>query len=577
MNSALAEEFEQVWAVDFEFREVNGNLPEVHCMVARELFSGQLIRTWIAGKLSTPCPLPLGKSILYVAYYATAELKCHLALGWPLPINVLDLFVEFRCQTNGKLLPSGNGLLGALIYFGLSAIAYTEKEAMRELAIRGGPFSICERCELTDYCQGDVDALVKLLPYLTKNLNLGQTLLRGRYMKAVAQMENNGIPIDVGTLTHLQNNWEVIKDALIQRVDVSYGVFDGNTFKKDRFADYLRRQQIPWPLLPSGSLDLKDDTFRQMARTHSQLSPLRELRHALGQMRLNKFEVGNDSRARTNLSPFRSKTGRNQPSTASYIFGSSIWLRGLIKPKRGFGVAYIDWSQQEIGIAAALSGDKAMQAAYHSGDPYLEFAKLAKLVPADATKKSRPEQRKLCKTAVLAVQYGMGAESLAERIQQPVIVAKDLLRKHRQTFQVFWEWSDRNVDYALLHNRLWTVFGWQIQVEGQPNPRSLANFPMQANGAEMLRIACILMTEAGIRVCAPVHDAVLIEAPLEELDDRVRQAQELMSEASRQVLADFELTTDADVYCYPERYRDEERGGKFWDKVMDLLSKIKLS
>ena len=85
------------------------------------------------------------------------------------------------------------------------------------------------------------------------------------------------------------------------------------------------------------------------------------------------------------------------------------------------------------------------------------------------------------------------------------------------------------------------------------------------------------MTEAGIRVCAPVHDAVLIEAPLEELDERVQQAQELMRGASRQVLGDFELTTDADIYCYPERYRDEERGGKFWDKVMDLLSKTKFS
>ena len=81
------------------------------------------------------------------------------------------------------------------------------------------------------------------------------------------------------------------------------------------------------------------------------------------------------------------------------------------------------------------------------------------------------------------------------------------------------------MEYALLHKRLWTAFGWQIQVEGHPNPRSLANFPMQANGAEMLRIACILMTEAGIRVCAPVHDAVLIEAPLGELEARVKQAQ----------------------------------------------------
>ena len=172
---------------------------------------------------------------------------------------------------------------------------------------------------------------------------------------------------------------------------------------------------------------------------------------------------------------------------------------------------------------------------------------------------------------MLAVQYGMGAESLAERIQQPVIVAKDLLRKHLQTFKTFWHWSDGSVDYALLHKKLWTVFGWQLQVAGEINARSLANFLMQANGAEMLRIACILMTEAGIRVCAPVHDAVLIEAPLEELDERVAQAQELMREASRQVLGGFELTTDADVYRYPERYRDEERGGKFWDKVMSLL------
>ncbi len=127
------------------------------------------------------------------------------------------------------------------------------------------------------------------------------------------------------------------------------------------------------------------------------------------------------------------------------------------------------------------------------------------------------------------------------------------------------------MDYALLHKSLWTVLGWQIQVAGEINARSLANFPMQANGAEMLGIACILMTEAGIRVCAPVHDAVLIEAPLEELDDRVQQAQELIREASRQILGDFELTTDADIYRYPDRYRDEERGGAFWDKVMSLL------
>ncbi|MEK9702119.1 MAG: DNA polymerase, partial [Deltaproteobacteria bacterium] len=520
---------------------------------------------------------PMGENSLYVAYYASAEMGCHLALDWTLPDYLLDLFCEFRCQTNGLSLPAGNGLLGALSAYGLEHIPLVEKEELRQLALRGGPYNAAEQVALLDYCQSDVDALVALLPKMSPEISIEHALIRGRYTQAVARMESVGIPMDLPLLERLQANWDSIQDDLIEDVDKDYGVFEGRVFKNDLFSEYLSRHQMAWPRLPSGNLDLQDKTFRSMAKIHPQLSSLRELRHSLNQMRLNEFRVSLDGRNRTLISPFQSKTGRNQPSNSRYIFGSSVWLRGLIKPAEGWGIAYIDWSQQEFGIAAALSGDEAMMRAYASGDPYLEFAKLAGAVPSDATKKSHPKERALFKATVLAVQYGMGAEALAERIQQPVIVAKDLLRKHRQTFQTFWEWSDRNVDYALLHNRLWTVFGWQIQVAGQPNPRSLANFLMQANGAEMLRIACVLMTEAGIRVCAPVHDALLIEAPLEELDERVGQAQELMREASRQVLGDFELTTDADIYRYPERYRDEERGGKFWDKVMDLLSKTKFS
>ena len=61
-----------------------------------------------------------------------------------------------------------------------------------------------------------------------------------------------------------------------------------------------------------------------------------------------------------------------------------------------------------------------------------------------------------------------------------------------------------------------TVFGWRHQVRAGANARALMNFPMQANGAEMMRVAAIAATEAGIEVCAPVHDAFLIQAPLEQ-------------------------------------------------------------
>jgi DNA polymerase-1 len=117
------------------------------------------------------------------------------------------------------------------------------------------------------------------------------------------------------------------------------------------------------------------------------------------------------------------------------------------------------------------------------------------------------------------------------------------------------------------------VFGWTFHVEGTVKPRSLRNFPMQANGAEMLRLACSLTTEFGVRVCAPVHDALLIEAPLDELEATVAKTQELMAEASRVVLDGFELRSDAKVVRYPHRYVDD-RGERMWNTVWRIVDRL---
>ncbi len=93
---------------------------------------------------------------------------------------------------------------------------------------------------------------------------------------------------------------------------------------------------------------------------------------------------------------------------------------------------------------------------------------------------------------------------------------------------------------------------------------------MQANGAEMLRLACCLATERGIQVCAPIHDAVLICAPLEHLEADVASMRGAMAEASGVVLNGFELGTDAELVRWPDRYMDP-RGAVMWAKVMELL------
>jgi DNA polymerase I len=573
MQSEL-KHFREIWLLDFEFSAPSGERPQPVCLVAWELNSRRRLRVWRDELMTMKVPpYSLGKDSLLVAYYASAEMGCHLAQGWPLPINLLDLFTEFRNHTNGLPTPCGRGLLGALEWFGLSCVEAAAKETMRQLALRGGPWTPEEKTALLDYCESDVAALARLYGKMADIVDLPRALLRGHYMKAAAQIEHLGTPIDTPALNLLQQHWENIQDALIQEIDADFQVFEGRTFKRVRFQEYLIRNNIPWPRLESGPLDMSDDAFREMARVHPQIAPLRELRVALSQMRLAELAVGQDGRNRCLLSAFQARTGRNQPSNSKFIFGPSVWLRGLIRPEPGCGLAYLDWSQQEFGIAAALSGDSQMLDAYASGDPYLTFAKQAKVVPPEATKESHPREREQFKACALAVQYGMGEASLAIRIGQPVALARELLRLHRQTYRTFWRWSDGAVDYAMLHGKLWTTFGWTVHTGTNSNSRSLRNFPMQANGAEMLRLACCYAVEGGIRVCAPVHDAILIEAPLEYLDGAVRTAQEAMSDASAAVLDGFRLRSDAKVIRHPDRYMDD-RGVKMWTTVWEILKRL---
>jgi hypothetical protein len=122
-----------------------------------------------------------------------------------------------------------------------------------------------------------------------------------------------------------------------------------------------------------------------------------------------------------------------------------------------------------------------------------------------------------------------------------------------------------------------TAFGWTCRTGiTEFNERSIRNWPIQATGADILRISCILATRHRIRLLAPVHDAVLIEAPSERIEADVVVMRELMRRASRIVLnADcsgtHELRTDYTIVRYPERYGDK-RGTEIWQEVMQLLA-----
>ena len=406
MTPSRIEDFSEIWCVDFEYHQPEGERPQPICLVAHEIRSGRRVRL-LRDQMAGDPPYRVDENSLFVAFEASAEFSCHLVLGWPLPAYTLDLFAEFRWLTNSvDNVYRKASLLTALAYFHIPHIAPEEKVRMRALAIRGGPWTQEERSSLLQYCESDVIPLPALLEKLANNfspLAFGQALERGRYAKAVALMEHVGVPIDTETLGDLRRKWVNIHLELIAKVDRDFHVYEGVHFRYKLFRDWLSRRRIAWPKTKTGLSCVDDDTFRSMAITYPEINPLKELRATLSSMKLESLSVGHDGRNRASLKSFASVTSRNQPSNSSFVFGPAVWLRYLIKPEPGNAVAYVDFEQQEFGIAACLSDDAAMKDAYAAGDPYLEFAKQAGAVPQDATKKTHGavrDQFKLCALGV---------------------------------------------------------------------------------------------------------------------------------------------------------------------------------
>lgn len=564
------EDFSQIWVVDYEFHSdgIEGNPQNPICYCARELNSGKIIQHWINGGESQP-DYSISDNSLFVAYFASAEMGCHASLAWSRPKYILDLFTEFRNLTNGKYLPSGRGLLGALTYFGVGSGDTAYKDSMRGRILEGPPYSEAEIKEILEYCDLDVKLTVKLFSCMKNSIDLQRALLRGRYMSASATMEFNGVPIDTQALTILRAKWNEIKAKLIEKVDKDYNVYENGVFKSKNFMEYLQKNRIPWEFTPSGLPRLDDNFLKDQAKTFPQLKPLQELRYSLGQLKLNDLQVGEDGRNRALLSPFGTITARNTPSSSKFIFGNAVWLRNLIKPSERMAIGYIDYSQQEIAIAAALSGDENLKQACESGDPYISFAIQAGVVPPGSTKKTHPEIREQFKTCMLALNYGMSVETFARRANLHIIKAKELFRMHKTVFKVYWDWITNFCDLGQLIGEVTTRYGWKYFTTTR-KPRTLQNWPMQAHGSEILRLAICLCLENDIKVVAPIHDALLIEAPIEKIDQDVKTAQFLMTKASEYVI-NYPIKTDAKIIRYPEHYTDP-RGTVMWDSIWEAIN-----
>jgi hypothetical protein len=582
--------FGEIWLVDTEYYPgtglshggVEGDPITPLCLVAYEMRSGRTVRLW-QNQLGRFPPYRLDNEALFNSYNLAAEFGFHIARGWGEPACALDAYIEFRHCTNDGSLKSGDrekgfySLAGALRYFLEDEIDTARKDTTRDRILQGPPFSGEEQREILAYCEDDVRALARLVPHLVPTIrSLPHALMRAKVQWVTAKQERRGIPLDGPKVAPLRRHWSGMRTDLVRELDRPFGCYeivDGEAhWREHLFADLLRRRGMTWATLPSGALDLKDQTFREMAGLYPFIEPLRELRYSVSKLRLNDLAIGNDFRNRTPLWAYGTKTGRYAPSTSKFLFGPAKWLRFTITPPPGRGLAHRDFCQQEPRIAAVQSGDKALLEACESSDLYLGIARQLGFLPASLTDQERKAVRTLFKTVVLGIQYGLGARSLAMRAGISLAEAGEILARLRARFHRFEDYCRSVLDHAGLHLELSTPFGWTMQCPSGMNPRTLRNFPIQSTGSEILHVACILAERRGLEIVAPVHDALMVEGDLDALEDVSQALDRVMRDASAVVLCGYELPTDVQLIRPGGHYVDE-RGQAMWDTVSKLVAR----
>ena len=584
--------YKRVLSTDAEYiLDSTGTIPKkVVCFVYTDIFTGEIFPFWENDSERSERHFDYN-DVLIISYNAVAEVGAYLQLLHGKPKNIWDCYVE-----NARLykpLRMGKGALKLLTtasHYGIEdRITQAEKDDNINLIIRKGKYenlsfvySDEERKQILKYCTSDTEILRKVFIKQVEDIEeknqlkteedfereLWQIQNRGYAMACVAQVEKNGIPLDVGLVKKFNTYWPHVKNNLIRRYNKGLDVFtDDLKFNHVKFNELIIKNKLfNWPRLKTGNYTTNSRVVKNFLHIPD-IAKLNEIRTFLNMTKLTNYEPGHDGRARTSLFMFGTVTGRASPSTAKYVFNSSKWARNFIKPAWGNKLVYIDYASQEPAIQGYLSRDPNKIAAYQSGDPYIHTAKLFGFLEPGAVRNAQTEDiRNMFKVIDLANTYGQGPIAVAEKLHCSITKAKKLMMKYKEVFKVYFRWLNGIIEEGLHSKRLQTNRGWQrwiknlyVMRDGKPRDirNSLMNWPIQSHGAEILREATMDLIDNHFEVNALVHDAVLISLPIYEFNKRLIEAKQIMVDASIKVVKG------------PIRVDHEEISGNYIQKPKD--------
>ena len=521
---------------------------------------------------------------IFVSFNVESEASALLSLGIdPLQMKWVDLYLEYVMLSNhnnainkgdqllnGKVkkLPShgyekGKKSLASALYKLCNIFVDTDhKTKMRDLIISSPEsFSDEETTAILNYCLDDTKHLPKLLEAINREYakfiprqHIGtlreEVHWRAEYAIRTAMMVRHGYPVNTEWVKNLTENIPVVMREVIEDINDQFPTIKPFKFNKSSSKYSMDTKAVRkwietsghkgWEKTDTGMYSLALDSFKkfynyshdyprdnfgaQMVRYFNMAQQLKGFSEPSG-VKANTFwdYVGSDGMVRPYMNIYGAQSSRSQPSSTSFLFLKTGWMRSLCVAPKGYAIGAIDYSSQEFLLSAVCSQDEKMIEAYASGDVYLAYAKGIGMVPVDGTKEKYGKQRDLCKATVLGLSYMMSefglSIDLSEKLGHYVSPdeAKEMVESFYNLYSKFSMWRERTIDsyYASKYLRLpdgFYMFG------SNDNFRSVGNVPLQGFGACIMRKAVQLAQDAGLNVIFTLHDALYIMFKSDDLE-----------------------------------------------------------
>ena len=514
----------------------------------------------------------------FVSFNVEAEASALLSLGIdPLKMKWIDLYLEYVMLSNhNNILSKGEqyhrgqikkipfwsnekgsrSLASALYKLCKIKIDSEHKNKMRDLIIScPSSFTEEDKSQIMDYCLSDTIYLPSLLSEIR---NIYKAFIprehlstlkeevhwRAEYAVRTAMMVRHGYPIETNWLKNLTETIPILVKECCEDINTQFPTvkpfrWDKKDlkYKMDTKAVKSWIEACPhlkrWERTETRQLSLALDAWRkfynyshdyprdnfgaQMLRYLNLSQQLRGFSEPSG-VKDNTFwdYVGSDGMVRPYMNIYGAQSSRSQPSSTSFLFLKTGWMRSLCVPPKGKAIGAIDYSSQEFLLGALEAMDDKMLEAYASGDVYLAYGKEIGVIPKDGTKSSHGKERDAQKPVILGWQYWSTGHGLSvilnEQLKATVYdpdSAQLLLDKLDTVYSKFAQFRNRTIEEYKARKYVRLKDGFYMMGDN-PNPRSTGNMPVQGMGAAIMRKAVQLAQDAGLDVIFTLHDALYI-------------------------------------------------------------------